>query len=59
MTVDTNTRVSSTETNPKVTNLGIELSKAEQDMFLSNEELLSISQRLIDQNKEAYEVLAK
>ena len=33
--------------------------KAEDDTFASDEEILRISKRLIRQNKEAYEVLAK
>lgn len=39
--------------------LVIDFSKAEDDTTASNEEILSISKRLIEQNKEAYEVLAK
>lgn len=39
--------------------LVIDFSKADQDMMASDEDVLSISQRLIAQNKEAYEVLAK
>ena len=39
--------------------LVIDFSKADQDMVASDEDVLSISQRLIAQNKEAYEVLAK
>ncbi len=33
--------------------------KAEDDIFASDEDVLRISKRLIRQNKEAYEVLAK
>ena len=33
--------------------------KAEDDTFASDEDVLRISKRLIRQNKEAYEVLAK
>lgn len=33
--------------------------KAEDDAFASDEDVLRISKRLIRQNKEAYEVLAK
>lgn len=39
--------------------LVIDFSKADQDMVASDEDVLSISQRLIAQNREAYEVLAK
>ena len=39
--------------------LVIDFSKAEEDTTASNEDILSISRRLIEQNREAYEVLAK
>lgn len=39
--------------------LVIDFSKAEHDVVASNEDVLSISQRLIEKNKESYEVLAK
>ena len=39
--------------------LVIDFSKAEEDSIATNEDVLSISKRLIAQNKEAYEVLAK
>ncbi len=39
--------------------LVIDFSKAEKDSAASDEDILSISKRLIEQNKEAYEVLAK
>lgn len=39
--------------------LVIDFSKVENDTIASNEDVLSISKRLIEQNKEAYEVLAK
>ena len=39
--------------------LVIDFSKAEEDIIASNEDVLSISKRLIKQNREAYEVLAK
>ncbi|MEZ3434097.1 MAG: type II toxin-antitoxin system Phd/YefM family antitoxin [Lachnospiraceae bacterium] len=39
--------------------LVIDFSKAERDAVASNEDVLSISQRLIEKNKESYEVLAK
>ena len=39
--------------------LVIDFSKAEDDTNASDEDILSISKRLIEQNREAYEVLAK
>ena len=39
--------------------LVIDFSKAENDSVASDEDIMSISKRLIEQNKEAYEVLAK
>ena len=39
--------------------LVIDFSKAEQETSASDEDVLSISKRLMEQNKEAYEVLAK
>ena len=39
--------------------LDIDFSKAEQETTASDEDVLSISKRLMEQNKEAYEVLAK
>lgn len=39
--------------------LVIDFSKADNDAVASNEDVLSISKRLIEKNKEAYEVLAK
>ncbi|MDE7424809.1 MAG: type II toxin-antitoxin system Phd/YefM family antitoxin [Lachnospiraceae bacterium] len=39
--------------------LVIDFSKVENDTIASNEDVLSISKGLIEQNKEAYEVLAK
>ena len=39
--------------------LVIDFSKAAKDVVASNEDVLSISQRLIEKNKESYEVLAK
>ena len=39
--------------------LVIDFSKAEEDIVASNEDVLSISKRLIERNREAYEVLAK
>ena len=37
----------------------IEFEKAEKEQLADSEDLLSISKRLIDKNREAYEVLAK
>ena len=39
--------------------LVIDFSKADQERNASDEDVLSISNRLLKQNKEAYEVLAK
>ena len=39
--------------------LVIEFNKAEQDMIAKDEDVLSISKRLIEKNMEAYEELAK
>lgn len=39
--------------------LVIDFSKAEKDSIASDEDVFNISKRLIAQNKEAYEVLAK
>ncbi len=39
--------------------LVIDFSKADNDAVASNEDVLSISKRLIKKNKESYEVLAK
>lgn len=39
--------------------LVIDFSKADQERNASDEDVLSISDRLLKQNKEAYEVLAK
>ncbi len=39
--------------------LVIDFSKADNDALASNEDVLSISKRLIEKNREAYEVLAK
>ena len=39
--------------------LVIDLSKADDNAIASDEDVLSISKRLIEQNREAYEVLAK
>lgn len=37
----------------------IEFEKAEKEQLADSEDLLAISKRLIDKNREAYEVLAK
>lgn len=39
--------------------LVIDFSKADNDAIASSEDVLSISKRLIEKNREAYEVLAK
>lgn len=39
--------------------LVIDFSKADEDIVASDEDVLSISKKLIAQNKEVYEVLAK
>ena len=39
--------------------LVIDFSKADEDAVASNEDVLSISKRLIEKNKESYEMLAK
>lgn len=39
--------------------LVIDFSKAEKDAIASNEDVMSISKRLIEENREAYEVLAR
>ena len=39
--------------------LVIDFSKAERDSNASDEDIMNISKRLIEQNSEAYEVLAK
>ena len=39
--------------------LVIDFSKADEDAVASNEDVLSISKRLIEKNRESYEVLAK
>ena len=39
--------------------LVIDFSKADNNAIASDEDVLSISKRLIEQNREAYEVLAK
>lgn len=39
--------------------LVIDFSKADEDVIASDEDVLSISKRIIEQNREVYEVLAK
>lgn len=39
--------------------LVIDFSRAEQDKIASDEDVMSLSRRILEQNKEAYEVLAK
>ncbi len=54
MTIDTNTMISITEAN-----LVIDFCKAEKEKVADMEDVLTISERLIKQNMEAYEALAK
>ena len=37
----------------------VEFSKAEEEQLAANEDVMAISKRLIEKNREAYEVLAK
>lgn len=37
----------------------VEFSKAEREQLANDEDIMSISKRLIDKNRQAYEVLAK
>ena len=39
--------------------LVIDFSKAEQDSVASDNDIMNLSKRLVEQNREAYEVLAK
>lgn len=39
--------------------LVMEFSKAEQEQMASDEDVMSVSRRLIEKNRQAYEVLAK
>ena len=39
--------------------LVIEFNAAEEEQLASNEDILAVSKRLIDKNRQAYEVLAK
>ncbi len=39
--------------------LVIEFNAAEEEQLANNEDILSVSKRLIDKNRQAYEVLAK
>lgn len=39
--------------------LVIDFSKAEQESFASDDSVMALSKRFLDENKEAYEVLAK
>ena len=48
-----------TNTNNRPRYLIMEFSKAEEEQLASDEALLDISRRLIEKNREAYEVLAK
>ena len=40
-------------------NLNAELSQAEKEQFAANEDVISISKRLIQKNRQAYKELAK
>ena len=40
-------------------NIVLDFSKADQDSVAADEDVLAISKRIMAQNKEAYEVLAK
>ena len=75
MTIDTNTMVSISEANQNFSKVArlvdecgsavilknnvIDFSKADKDMIASDDDVLSISKQLMEQNREAYEVLAK
>ena len=69
MTVDTNTMISITEANQNFSKvilknnvpryLVIDFSKAEKEKIASAEDVYVISERLIKQNMQAYEVLAE
>ena len=75
MTVDTNTMISVTEANQNFSKVArvvdvilknnvprylvIDFSKAEKEKIASAEDVYVISERLIKQNMQAYEVLAK
>jgi len=39
--------------------LVIEFNQAEQEQLMADEDVLSISRRIMDKNKEAYEILAR
>lgn len=39
--------------------LVMEFNAAEEEQFAANEDIMALSKRLIDKNREAYEVLAK
>ena len=69
MTIDTKTMVSISDANQNFSKVArlvdecgylvIDFSKADKDFTASDEDVLSISKQLMEQNKEAYEVLAK
>lgn len=52
MTIDTNTMISITEANQNFSN-------PEKEKIANSQDVLAVSERLIKQNMEAYEVLAK
>ena len=53
MMINSNTLVSITEANQNFSKL------SEQEQLAADEDVLSISQRLIEKNRQAYEMLAK
>ena len=57
MTIDTKTLISISEANQNFSKVARLVD--EQETTASDEDVLSISKRLMEQNKEAYEVLAK
>ena len=66
MVVDTNTMLSITEANQNFSKvarledeLGSVVTEVEESAVAKDEDVLEISKRLLAQNKEAYEVLAK
>ncbi len=63
MTIDTNTMISISEANQNFSKVArylvIDFSKADEDVIASDENVLSISKKLMAHNQEAYEVLSK
>ena len=56
MTIDTNTMISISEANQ---NFSKDARLVDEDSIASDEDVLSLSKKIMKQNKEAYEVLAK